>query len=393
MENFSSGKEFISSLIPRLRSLRQHLHQYPELSGQEFNTVTFLTSFIQQYSPSKILNNLGSGTGMVAYWDSDKPGPFILFRTETDALPIDEEGDFPYRSKHAGVSHKCGHDGHATIVAGMAAIINKNPPLTGKVGLLFQPAEETGQGALALVNDERFRELKPDFIFGLHNLPGYPFGQIIIRNGTFCAASTGIRIILEGRTSHAAEPEKAISPLACMINLLQTLPGLPNQLITTLPTKLTVTHARLGEPSFGITPGTAILQITLRAYDKNDFDNLVKEVEMLANDEAQKSGLKASIEFLETFPLTSNNEEMTSLLETAFKKSGFNFIIKKEPFPWSEDFGHYAAIANTCFFGLGAGEEVPNLHHPKYDFPDELIVYGLNIFKSLLNIMDEQHNF
>ena len=390
MENSSSDQEIISSLLPRLRSLRQHLHQFPELSGQEYKTAAILTSFIREYNPAKILNNLGSGTGMVAYWDSRKPGPFILFRTEIDALPIDEEGDFSYRSKHAGVSHKCGHDGHATIVAGMAAVINKNPPLTGKVGLLFQPAEETGQGALAMVKDERFRQLKPDFIFGLHNLPGYPLGQIVLRSGTFCAASTGMRIILEGRTSHAAEPEKAISPMGCMINLLQNLPGLSNQLQTNQPTKLTVTHARLGKPSFGITPGTAILQITLRAYDTNDFDALIKKTETLANEEAQKSGLKIHFEFEETFPLTANSEEMINLVQTASEKAGLNFVKKDEPFPWSEDFGHYATIAQTAFFGLGAGEEVPNLHHPKYDFPDALIVYGISIFKSLMAIMNEK---
>ncbi len=383
----SSNNAFISSLLPRLQSLRHHLHQYPELSGQEFATAAFLTSFIQPFKPTEILNNLGSGTGIVAYWDSGKPGPFILFRAEIDALPIDEEGNFEYCSNHPGISHKCGHDGHTAMVAGMAALIHRNPPVVGKAGILFQPAEETGEGALAIVKDERFRRLKPDYIFGLHNLPGYPLGQIVLRSGTFCAASSGMRIILVGRTSHAAEPEKAISPMTCMINLLQSLPAITNQIQTNQPTQLTVTHARLGEASFGITPGTAMLQITLRAYDKNDFDALIKKVESLANEEAQKSGLKIHFEFEEAFPLTANSENMTSLIQTASDKGGFNFIKKKEPFRWSEDFGHYAEIAQTGFFGLGAGEEVPNLHHPQYDFPDALLGYGIRIFKSLMEIL------
>lgn len=381
------GNAFISSLLQRLQSLRQHLHQYPELSGQEFATAAYLTSFIQQYYPTEILTNLGSGTGVVAYWDSGKPGPFILFRTEIDALPIDEENEFNYSSKNKGISHKCGHDGHATIIAGMAALINKYPPLTGKAGLLFQPAEETGEGALAMVNDERFRQLKPDYIFGLHNLPGFPLGQIVLRSGTFCAASTGMRIILEGRTSHAAEPEKAISPMTCMINLLQTLPTIINLIHTNQPTQLTVTHARLGEPSFGITPGSAILQITLRAYDKNDFDTLIKKAESMAHEEAQKSGLKIHFEFEEAFPLTANSEEMVKLVQNAAEKAGLNFIKKEDPFRWSEDFGHYSTIAKTGFFGLGAGEGVPNLHHPQYDFPDDLIVYGITLYKAILGLV------
>lgn len=386
-ENSSPGNTFISSVLPHLQSLRQHLHQYPELSGQEYATAEFLTSFIQSYKPTEILNNLGTGSGIVAYWNSGKPGPFILFRAEMDALPIDEEGSFDYRSKHPGVSHKCGHDGHTAMVAGMAALIHRNPPLTGKVGLLFQPAEETGEGASAIVNDERFRRLKPDYIFGLHNLPGYLLGQIVLRSGTFCAASSGMRIILEGRTSHAAEPEKAISPMTCMINLLQSLPAITNLIQSNQPTQLTVTHARLGEASFGITPGTAILLLTLRAYDSNDFDALVKKVETLAKEEAQKSGLKIHFEFEEAFPLTANSEGMTRLIQTAADNAGLNFINKEEPFGWSEDFGHYAEIAETGFFGLGAGEEVPNLHHPQYDFPDALLGYGIRIFKSLLEIL------
>ena len=383
---------FISSLLPHLQTLRKHLHQYPELSGQEYNTAAYLTSFVEKYNPTKILTNLGSGTGVVAYWDSGKPGPFILFRTEIDALPIDEENKINYRSINKGISHKCGHDGHAAIVAGMAAWINKNPPLTGKAGLLFQPAEETGEGALAIVSDERFRQLKPDYIFGLHNLPGFPLGQVVLRNGTFCAASSGMRIILEGRTSHAAEPEKAISPMASMINLLQTLPAITNQIQTNQPTQLTVTHARLGEASFGITPGSAILQVTLRAYDKIDFDALVNKVKTLANEEAQKSGLKIHFELEETFPLTTNSEEMTRLVQTAAEKAGLNFAKKEEPFRWSEDFGHYSTIARTGFFGLGAGEEVPNLHHPQYDFPDDLIIYGIRAYKALMEILGKSNN-
>ena len=386
----SPDNAFISSLLPYLQSMRQHLHQYPELSGQEYNTAVYLTSFIKPYKPTEILTNLGSGTGVVAYWDSGKPGPFILFRTEIDALPIDEENEINYCSKHKGISHKCGHDGHATMVAGLAALINKNPPLTGKAGLLFQPAEETGEGALAMVNDEQFKRLKPDYIFGLHNLPGFPLGQVVLRGGTFCAASSGMRIILEGRTSHAAEPEKAKSPMTCLINLLQSLPAITNLIQSNQLTQLTVTHARLGEPSFGITPGTAILHITLRAYDKNDFDALVKKVEALSNEEAQKSGLKIHFDFEEAFPLTANSEEMTNLVQTAAEKEGLNFIKKEDPFRWSEDFGHYSTIAKTGFFGLGAGEGVPNLHHPQYDFPDALIVYGIRIFKSLMSVMNEK---
>ncbi|GGK76286.1 amidohydrolase [Rufibacter glacialis] len=376
-----------SPALNDLVQLRKYLHQHPELSGQEQETARFLQRYLQAFQPSDLLSGLGSGTGLVALWDSGQPGPTILFRAELDALPIPEEeagSAFPYFSRNAGVSHKCGHDGHATMVAGLAPFLQENPPARGKVGLLFQPAEETGEGAAALLQDPRFTNLKPDYIFGLHNLPGFPEGQVVLREGGFCAASRGMRITLEGRTSHAAEPEKAHSPAACVARLLQELPQIPQRLAARQLVLLTLTHARLGEPSFSITPGMAVVQATLRAFQETDMQQLIATTEQVVRQEAQAAGLGVQISYEEVFSATENHPEAFALLQTVAQEAGVDVALPKEPFRWSEDFGRYAQIAKIGFFGLGAGEQQPNLHHPAYDFPDQLIPHGLRMYQALV---------
>ena len=388
------GNATLNSNLNDLISLRHHLHQHPELSGMEYETAKHISSFLSSFTPTKIVSGLGSGTGLIALWESETPGPVILFRSELDALPINEIENSNYSSRTNGISHKCGHDGHVTMVCGLAAFINKFPPTSGKIGLLFQPAEETGQGALALVNDERFLNIKPDYIIGLHNLPGFATGKIIMKSGPFCAASCGMRIKLEGSSSHAAEPEKAISPLSCLVSLMNSLPALTHSIHSKYPLQITITHARLGEESFGITPGLAILQITLRAYDENDLSMLINSVQDFAKKEAKKNALQITIELEDKFPVTANNNEMYELVKTAAEKNGYNFITNEKSFRWSEDFGHYSKIAKTAFFGLGAGENLANLHNPGYDFPDELIPYGVNMFHAIRDLIwkQEEHS-
>ncbi len=379
-------REWISTLLPQVQQLRHHLHQHPELSGQEYKTAAYLQQFLQPYHPDEIWSGLGTGTGLVTLWDSGQPGFTVLFRAELDALPIEDPANCSYSSTVKGVSHKCGHDGHAAMVAALAPLLQKKN-FSGKRGLLFQPAEETGAGAAALVADERFRSIKPDFIFGLHNLPGYPLGQVVLRNDTFCAASRGMKIEIEGQSSHAAEPEKAYSPAACLCTLLDRLPQLPQQLGGQQLILLTVTHACLGEPSFGITPGTAVLQATLRTFEEKDMERLVVAAEYLVQKEAQRHGLQVSVSYEEVFPATVNHAEASMFLEQAAIRTGFETIIQDQPFRWSEDFGHYVTLAKTAFFGLGAGEEVVNLHNPQYDFPDKLLPYGVMMYKELAEVV------
>ncbi|HVA99146.1 MAG TPA: amidohydrolase [Bacteroidia bacterium] len=371
--------------VDQLTELRKQLHQKPELSGEEKNTSLKVIHFIEQYHPDKIITNIG-GYGLAAIFNGKAPGKTVMIRSELDALPIQEQNTFQYRSQNDGISHKCGHDGHIVMVAGLAALLALQKPESGRVILLFQPAEETGQGAKAMVEDSKFKALKPDFIFGLHNLPGFPTNQIVIRNGTFASASKGMIIQLEGKTSHAAEPENGISPANAMASLMQLLPTLPSKIPEIKNFSLaTLIHARLGDIAFGTSPGYAEVMVTLRAFEQEDMNMLCNEAEKLARQIAEKEHLTCTITYREEFHATTSSNESVELIKKAAEKNNFNWIEKDEPFKWSEDFGWFTQKYKGAFFGLGAGEQHPQLHHPDYDFPDEIISTGVKLFYTLIN--------
>lgn len=195
--------------IGNLVNLRKDLHRNPELAGQEKRTSEKILESIKKFNPDEIISGI-AGRGLVFIFNGREEGRTILFRSELDALPINEQNDFEYRSRKENVAHKCGHDGHMTILAGLASLLKSERPDKGKVVLLFQPAEETGEGAYAVLNDEKFAQIKPDYVFALHNLPGFMAGSVVVKPGIFAAASKGMIIKLHGKTSHASEPETGL---------------------------------------------------------------------------------------------------------------------------------------------------------------------------------------
>ena len=281
-----------------------------------------------------------------------------------------------------GKSHKCGHDGHMVMVAGLAKQLQENRPKRGNVILLFQPAEETGQGAQAMVVDEQFSKLQPDYAFALHNLPGYPTGQVLLKQGAFAAASRGMKIYLKGNTSHAAHPEDGNSPALAMSQLIVGLEKLPDAFKKFA--LVTVIHAQLGEVAFGTTPGEAVVMATLRSFDDDTMAKLVNVSEELARRICREKGLEVSFEYVEDFAATINDAEAQEILVKATKDLSIDTRTLTNPFRWSEDFGRFSQVAKTAMFGLGAGEKTPQLHDSAYDFPDELIPTGLSVFSQVI---------
>lgn len=369
--------------LNKIIELRHELHKYPELSDNEFLTSERIATFLSQYKNAEIIRGIG-GNGLVCIFKGQEDGPSVLFRCDLDALPIEEINDFEYKSSVEGVSHKCGHDGHMAIVGGLADLFSKNPPGKGQIVLLFQPAEENGQGAFRIVNDEKFKKIKVDYAFALHNLPGFSKGKIILRNGTFAAASKGMIIKLTGKTSHAGEPENGNSPAIAMANIIKQLNDLPKKKgIFSDFVLLTVIHARLGEVAFGTTPGYAEVMVTLRTYSDKDMYVLTKESESIVKINAQKSDLVIEIEYVEEFPATVNDNEMVKIIEDAAKSGQINFQYRKTPLRWSEDFAYFTREFKGALFGLGSGENHSQLHNPDYDFPDDIIETGVEIFHNI----------
>lgn len=371
--------------LEELKTFRRELHQHPELAFQEYQTAKRVKKLIEQAEPDKVIENIG-GTGMAFFFDSGKPGPVIAIRSELDALPIEEINTFDYTSEYDNISHKCGHDGHMTMVSGLAQMIKEKPPEKGKVVLLFQPAEETGEGALKMLEDEKLNEITPDFMFALHNLPGKPAGQILSREGVFASASIGMIIRLKGKTSHAAEPENGNSPALAMAENVEMLHHLIDKNKQELQdfSLITVIHARLGERAFGTTPGYAEVMCTIRSYTNDDLDTLKSKASEKAKEIAKKYSLNVEIDWTEEFSSTENHPECYSAIKQAAKNNQFDFKEMDVPYRWSEDFGYFTQKYPGAMFALGSGKKTPDLHNPDYDFPEELIPYGLNMFMEII---------
>jgi amidohydrolase len=272
-----------------------------------------------------------------------------------------------------------------TIVAGLAPLLRRRRLESGSVVLMFQPSEENGKGALRVLDDSRFKKLAPDYVFALHNLPGFKLGEVILRHGVFAASSIGLVIKLTGATSHAAEPEKGRTPALAVAQLIQTLSSAP-QLFVGLheAAKVTVIHARLGEIAFGTTPGYGEVMATLRTHSDAVMEQLAAKCARAATDLAQAWGLEVDVRWHEEFPVTTNDRAAVEIVNAAAESLGLGITTQPAPFPWSEDFGHFTAGYQGAIFGLGSGVDQPALHHPQYDFPEQLLTIGVDLFAEII---------
>lgn len=362
-----------------LTAWRQKLHAMPEVSGDETATAAEVQAFLAGTNPDRVISGLG-GTGVAVIYDSGAPGPTLLFRAELDALPIEETGTPVHRSRLPGKGHMCGHDGHMATLAALGRQFGRERPARGRVILLFQPAEETGAGAAAVIADARFAELSPDYSFSLHNMPGLPLGHVWLKDGVVNCASRGLKITLSGRTAHASAPETGISPVAAVAKLMPALTGLSGGRIATEDLVLaTVTHASVGEPAFGIAPGHGEIWVTLRTMTDGKMQALVDAAEALVGQAAAEGGLEYRFQYHDIFAHCENHPEAAALLRSAMETEGVSQEAG-EAFRASEDFGRFAAVSKSAMFFLGAGERHPALHNPDYDFPDDLIPIGAKVF-------------
>ncbi len=368
----------------RLPALRRRLHTLAEASGCERGTALFVAARLAECQPQELLTGLG-GHGVAARFDGATDGPAVVLRAELDAVAVPETLALRHASRTPGLSHKCGHDGHMAILLEVGRRLSRTRPRRGRVILLFQPAEETGAGAAAVVADPRFAALKPDWLFALHNLPGYDVGRVLVRPGAFAAGSAGMRVQLCGRAAHAAHPEQGRSPDRAMSDLITALVTLPPRDDSPDALELvTVTHARLGEPVFGISPGEAEILATLRADDDAALAALRRQAAAVARAIARRHGLHCEIGWEEMFPVAWNDVDAAALVRRAARAEGLPFARPRESaFRWSEDFGVLARLGKGALFGLGAGRRHPGLHAEDFDFNDDLLPIGASLLHRL----------
>ena len=369
--------------IEELTAFRRDLHRSPELSGEETHTAGTIADSLTRLGADRVIRNLG-GHGVAAVFDSGEDGPTLLFRAELDALPIEERSGAAWSSETSGVAHLCGHDGHMTILMALARLLSRQRPGSGQCVLLFQPAEEDGSGARAVVADPSYRDIRPDWAFAIHNEPGLPFGYVGIRPGLVNCASRGLAISIDGRTSHAAEPELAASPVVALPEILAELQSLGTGGVLDDDFRLsTITHVAVGEPTFGITPGDATIFVTLRASRDEIITELQATAEAGISALAARHGLTCRFEVHDDFAASLNDPEAVAVACAAMAAIGVPFGEDGVPMRASEDFGAFGWDAKAAMLCLGPGEDHTALHQPEYDFCDDLIPVGARIFERL----------
>ncbi|MCB1389282.1 MAG: amidohydrolase [Rhodobacteraceae bacterium] len=368
--------------IVELIDFRRALHRRPEVSGQERETAAAVAAALP--APDRVVTGLG-GHGVAAVYDSGLPGPTVMIRSELDALPILELSGAVHASTVPGKGHLCGHDGHSTILLGLARLLARRRPARGRAVLLFQPAEEDGAGAAAVLADPAFAPLVPDWALSLHNMPGVPLGRAWLAPGPANCASLGLKLRLIGATAHASTPETGRAPTRTLARLIDGLTALgPGGAMAPGFRLATVTHLRMGEPAFGIAPGEAELWVTLRGLTDADLALLQAEAEALIDREARSAGLETALEVHDHFGACTNDPEAVAVLARALDAQGIGHDAGDMPMRGSEDFGRFGAGARAAMVFLGAGIDQPALHDQRYDFPDTLIPVGVAVFEHAL---------
>lgn len=353
-----------------MKNLRQQLHQIPERSMQEKKTRATLMEFLKNETDLEIVDR---GNWFYAWKkgesrDDQKP---IAFRADMDAVSLDGQT----------VGHFCGHDGHSTILAAAARKLTGQQP-ERDVYLIFQPGEETGEGGAicsTLIKEKGITE-----IYGLHNIPGYARGTILLRKGTFACASTGLRIHMTGSPTHAAYPENGRNPSGTLAQLILAVEHLTRQLQSQGKiVRMTVIGVTIGSNSYGMSASDGEVRFTVRAEKEAEFEEYLTEIRKTAEMMAKNGGFSLEIEEIERFPATENHEESVEKVQAAAEELGLPVLELQEPMRWSEDFGYYLRECRGAFFGIGDGEDYPQLHTAEYEFPDEITEEAAEVFFSL----------
>ncbi len=344
-------------------ALRHELNRNAEVSGEETNTKEILMAFLKKHT--KHLEIVDCGDFFYAKHIENGSKPSIALRCDYDALPVIE----------GGAKHLCGHDGHATQMCYVACMLDEME-VDRNVFLIFQPEEETGQGAKKCC--KIFDLEKIDYVFGMHNLPGFEEGVVYCIHDTFALASKGVTLSFVGKPTHAAYPELGVNPSEVVAKVLLKVQEW-NAKETKQLTLCTVIGVHMGDRNFGKAAERAKVYLTMRAETDEDLEEMDRCIVGYAKDLATKEGLAFSVDVQDAFPSVINTNACVDwLLDFEHGK------VLDEPMRWSEDFGHYLHYAKGCFFGVGAGVDHPGLHTECYDYNDAILEVSGKVFLDIV---------
>ncbi|MBE0462180.1 MAG: M20 metallopeptidase family protein [Halomonadaceae bacterium] len=365
-------------------TLRHTLHQHPELKYQEAQTAKLAAERLRALG-YKVTEGIAT-TGILAELDTGREGSVIAFRADMDALPIHEANTFGHRSQHEGLMHACGHDGHtATLLLAAEAIMEKRDELCGHLKLIFQPAEEGGNGADAMVKAGVLENPRVEAMFGYHNRPGFPEGQLFVKPGPAMGGNDTFKVTINGVSGHAAMPHLAIDPIYVGASLVQQLQGLVARHKSPLESGvITVASFHAGDAA-NVIPGSAELMVNIRSDRPSSREALAGKLEQVIKGVCDAHGARFKLEHIHQIPPLANDPEWSErVLELASEYAVSNDIQKLDYMPTmgAEDFAFYLQEVPGCFFFVGNGDSA-YLHNEHYDFNDNILPVAGGMFVAL----------
>ncbi len=373
------------NVMAEVLATRHHLHRFPEIGLSEFKTSDYVAEQLTALG-YEVTRGLAK-TGVVATLRNGTSDRSIGIRADFDALPILEETGLPYASEIPGVMHACGHDGHTAMLLGAAKILAERRNFDGVIHLIFQPAEENFGGARIMIEDGLFDRFPCDAVFALHNDPEIPFGHIALREGPIMAAVDECKITVNGRGGHGAEPQSTADPIVCGASIVMALQTIVSRNIHPLdPTVITVGGFHAGAAS-NVIPERAEMVLSIRSFDPKVRDQLESRIRAVAEGQAASYGMGVTIDYERGYDPTVNHKAETDFVRDLAVSFAGNDKVYDLPRPMmgSEDFAYMLAKRPGSYFFLGT-QRTPNdppLHHPRYDFNDDILPVGTTLWVEL----------
>ncbi|MFT3688316.1 M20 aminoacylase family protein [Paenirhodobacter sp.] len=375
-----TAQDRIAETIGEFIALRQELHHHPELAFREQRTATRIAALLEGWGYN--ITRL-AGTGVIGTLRNG-PGRALAIRADIDALPIHEATGLPFASNVPGVMHACGHDGHTAILLAAARYLAETRRFHGSLHVIFQPAEEVGQGARRLISEGLFDLFPVDAIFGLHNWPGVEAGRFGFISGPAMAAIDRVDFRVRGKGGHGAAPHEAVDPVVAAAQAITALQSVVSRNVNPLEAAVVTVGSIHGGTASNVIPDSVDMQLTLRSFSSPTREVLARRVPALLSGIVEALGAEAVVDFRPGFPPVVNHAaEVSFARDVARAALGEDAVLPAlAPRTASEDFAWYLAERPGAFLFLGNGEGAP-LHSPEYRFNDAIILPGATLWAEL----------
>jgi amidohydrolase len=378
----------VADLQPDIQAWRRDIHEHPELLYDVHRTAAFVAERLREFGCDEVATGLGR-TGVVGVIKGRKPAgkadiKVIGLRADMDALPIEEATDLAYASKTKGLMHACGHDGHTAMLLGAARYLAETRNFAGDAVVIFQPAEEGGAGAAAMIKDGLMDRFAIDQVYGMHNFPGCPIGSFAIRSGPVMAATDAIDIKIEGHGGHAARPHKCIDSVLVGAQLVTALQSIVSRTVDPLDSAVISMCEFHAGNARNVIPQTAELKGTVRTLTPGVRELVEKRVREVVAGVAQMTGARIDLVYERGYPVTVNHASQTEVATQVAKEiAGDANVREMPPMMGAEDFAYMLEARPGAFIFCGNGNSA-GLHHPAYNFNDDAIVYGTSYWIKLV---------